>query len=361
MKTYAVIMAGGSGTRLWPLSCDERPKQFLKLNGKDTLLNETIYRLLPIIPMECILVVTARKYEDLVRETLPEGFCPENILYEPCARNTAACVGYAAAEIIRRGQDGVMCIFPADHAVSDTEAFRNTVQKGIDFLKTKPVLITIGIRPAYAAPGYGYLQIEYSGREKEDGWQLSPGEIRRVRRFVEKPDLEMAQAYLKSGDYAWNSGMFIWRASTILEQFAKLLPRVGNCLQQLICAETSEFQETLEEVYQKLPSLSIDYGIMEQAEDIWMVSGEFGWDDVGSFASLENFQDKDSDGNTIIGNGKGIDIRDCTFYSQNRLITAIGVEHLIIIDSGDTVLVCPKSRVQDVKLLVEKIKQEQAY
>lgn len=360
MKTYAVIMAGGSGTRLWPLSCEERPKQFLKLNGKETLLNETIYRLLPLIPMECILVVTARKYEALMKETLPEGFCPENILYEPCARNTAACVGYAAAEIIRRDHDGMMCIFPADHAVADPESFRETVRKGLDFLKTEQVLMTIGIRPSYAASGYGYLQMENGRKTSAGGWKMEAGEICRVRRFVEKPDQEMAQGYVKSGDYAWNSGMFLWRAVTIMEHFAQLLPRVENYLRELICAESREFQTKLEEIYPRLPSLSIDYGIMEQAEDIWTICGDFGWDDVGSFASLEHLQGADSEGNTIIGKGRGIDIRDCTFYSQQRLITAIGVEHLTIIDSGDAVLVCPKSRVQDVKLLVDEMRKEQS-
>ncbi len=349
-KIYAVIMAGGGGTRFWPLGRKARPKQFLKVTGDDTLLGETIARILPIIPMEQIFIVTNISQVPLVEEAVPEGFCKENILPEPAARNTAACIGYAAKEIISRYGDGLMCILASDHHIGMPEAFRNTVMAALQTAEDTDALVTLGIKPTFPSTGYGY--IKYASEGKDD-----PLASYDVEQFVEKPDLETAKAYIASGDFAWNSGMFFWRAGAIMEQFKLLLPDITALLDEIY--EAPDRKKALFDIYPTIPSISVDYGIMERAKKVKMHTGDFKWDDVGSFTAYADLNDQDANGNTIVGKVCLLDSKNnICVGNDNRLLALIGVEDLTVVDGGNALLVCPTERLQEVRDMVAKLSKE---
>jgi len=346
MKIYGVIMAGGGGTRFWPLSTKAVPKQFLNLSGKDNLLNETIDRQKNLIAMEDIFVVTNESQVPLVLEKTNGRIRKDHILAEPAARNTAACIGYAAMEIVRKYEDGVMCIFAADHHIMDEKAYTAVMQEAVRIVCEKDALVTVGIRPSYPATGYGYIRnVEIPGVS-----------YRKVEEFVEKPDQETAAAYLESGAFAWNSGMFIWKASTILKYFCRLLPDIYGCLTKIGDAMlTPAEKDVIREIYPTIPKISVDYGIMERAEGVLMLEGDFGWSDVGSWDSLDSVRKRDAQGNITGGRTMLLDSADCVAYSQNRLIAAVGVKNLVIVETDRAVLVCPVDQAQRVKEIVEAL------
>lgn len=268
----------------------------------------------------------------------------DHILAEPAARNTAACIGYAAMEIVKKYGDGIMVILPSDHYIKQPEDYEKVIQKAITAAEETDKLITIGIKPTFAATGYGYLK--YAGKGKADYCQ--------VEEFVEKPDVRTAKAYLQEGTYLWNSGMFIWKASTILQYFESLLPDVYACLKEMGEAMgTPREKETIERIYPVIPKISIDYGIMERAKEVLVVEGDFGWNDVGSWDALQALYDADENGNIIYGEQIHIDTKNCISYAKNKLIAALGVEDLIIVETDDAVLVCHKDKAQDVRKIVE--------
>ncbi len=348
-KIYAVIMAGGGGTRFWPLGRKARPKQFLKVTGDDTLLGETISRILPIIPMEQIFIVTNVNQVHLVEEAVPEGFCKENILPEPAARNTAACIGYAAKEIIRRYGDGLMCILASDHHIGAPEAFRNTVLDALETAEETDALVTIGIRPTFPSTGYGYIQFDAADADAD--------KAHKVKQFVEKPDLETAKAYIESGDFAWNSGMFFWRAGAIMREFDALLPDISGLLAQIYEAE--DRRKALFDIYPTIPSISVDYGIMERAKNVMVLTGDFKWDDVGSFTAYADLNEQDAAGNTVVGKACLLDSKNnICVGNEERLLALIGVENLTVVDGGNAILVCPTERLQEVRAMVDKLSKE---
>ena len=351
MNVYGVVMAGGGGTRLWPLSTRKKPKQFLNLSGKETLVNEALDRLAGVA-RETFIVTNAAQAQEMLSQTAGR-VAEDHILREPAARNTAACIGYAAMTILKKYGDGIMCVVPSDPYIRDEEGFRQTLRQAVSAAEETDALVTIGIRPTFPSTGYGYIR---NAAVEGKPWH-------RVEEFVEKPDEETAKRYLAEG-YAWNSGMFIWRASTILSWFKKLLPDIYACLERL--AEgfgTEREEEILWEIYPKIPKISVDYGIMERADHVLMIPGDFGWSDVGGWDAFDALKERDENGNIAVGKTLLLDSRGCTAYSVDRLIAAVGVRDLIIVQAGKSVLVCPASEAQRVKEIVETLaeKGEDAY
>ncbi|MBD5542756.1 MAG: mannose-1-phosphate guanylyltransferase [Lachnospiraceae bacterium] len=350
MERYGVIMAGGGGTRFWPMSRKERPKQLLNLSGKDIMVNETIDRLLQVVRHENMFIVTNVTQVPLMAEETKGRVKKEHILAEPAARNTAACIGYAAMEIIKKQEDGIMCIVPSDAFIQDEEEYARVIRCAMEAAEETDMLVTIGIKPTFPATGYGYIK----GKTKEEGKNYSL-----VEEFVEKPDQETARTYFEDGSYQWNSGMFIWKASTILKKFKELLPDVYDCLMEIGEAmNTEQEQEVIQRVYPGIPKISIDYGIMERCKDVLVVEGDFGWNDVGSLDMLRVMKEADSDGNILYGKQINIDTKDCISYGQDKLIATIGVQGLIIVQTEDALLVCDKNRAQDVKKIVDRLSEE---
>lgn len=348
MKLYGVIMAGGGGTRFWPLSRMEEPKQLLNLSGKDLMINETIDRICTVIKKEDIFIVTNQAHVSKIKKATAGRICENHILTEPCARNTAACIGYAAFEIIQKYGDGIMCVFPSDHYIKNQPEFTRILKEAVRTAQAEDVLVTLGITPTFAATGYGYIKFD----------RAAAGMAKPVVEFREKPDLETAKRYVKSGEYAWNSGMFIWRASTILRHFKELLPDVYACLEKIKDAmNTPAEQECIAQVYPTIPSISVDYGIMEKSTDVKMISAEIGWSDVGSWDNLDVLYHADENGNLIVGNQVNIDTKNCVSFAKKRLITTIGVENLVIVETDDAILVCDKGRSQDVRKIVDILKE----
>ena len=347
MNTYGVIMAGGGGTRFWPLSRERYPKQLLNLTGNGLMINETIHRLSNVIGTNNLFIVTNEKQGDQMKVAVGDYFAKNHIILEPSARNTAACIGYAAFEIIKKYGDGVMCIFPSDHYIKKQDEFENVLNKAISIANDQDKLVTIGIRPTHPSTGYGY--INYDSVENSSFYE--------VNEFVEKPNLQVAKIFVESGRYAWNSGMFVWKVSTILQNFERFLPKVYKYLKQItdsIC--TPEEYHIIRQIYEKIPSISIDHGIMERSDNIAVIIGDFGWSDVGSWDSLGSIYDVDACGNVIKGVQINISTKNCISYAKNRLIATIGVENMIIVETDDSVLVCRKDQAQKVKEVVEQLK-----
>lgn len=348
MKTYGVIMAGGGGTRFWPLSRHEVPKQLLNLSGKEKMINETIDRVATIASKEDIFVVTNVDQVPGMKEATEGRLKEDHILSEPSARNTAACIGYAALEIVKKYGDGIMCIFPSDHFIKDEEAFTKILKEAISVAE-KGSLVTLGITPTFPSTGYGYIKFD-KGEMTLD---------KKVVEFKEKPDEETARAYVESGEYSWNSGMFVWQASVILDEFKKLLPDVYSCLEKIGDAlGTTEEEAVINKIYPTIPSISIDYGIMEKSDKVRVISAEMGWNDVGSWDNLGVLYNEDSNGNITAGDFLGIDTKNCITYSGKRLISTIGVEDLIIVETDDAIMVIDKNRAQDVKKIVDELKKQ---
>jgi len=350
MNTYGVIMAGGGGTRFWPLSRQEEPKQLLNLSGKDLMINETIDRIATVADMKDIFVVTNVTQVPKMKVATVGRLQENHILAEPSARNTSACIGYAAMEILKKYGDGIMCISPADHFIKNQAEFTRVLKEAVTVAEKEDKLITVGIQPTYPATGYGYIKFD----------KTEESVAKTVIEFKEKPNLETAKDYLASGAYAWNSGMFIWKASTILKKFEELLPEVYACIEKIGEAMgTPEELEVINAIYPTIPSISVDYGIMEKSSDVLVISGDFGWNDVGSWENMDVIYEEDENGNILVGNQINIDTKNTISYSKKRLITTVGVENLIIVETEDAIMVCDKSRAQDVKLIVDQLKADE--
>lgn len=340
---FAIIMAGGAGTRLWPASRAGRPKQFLEIAGEVSLIEATRARLVGLVPAERILVVGDAQHAPLLREALPD-LPQENILSEPVGRNTLPCIAVAALEIERRHPDALHVVLPADHVIQPAEAFRETVRTAADVAARSGALVTFGIRPSYPATGFGY--IEAGAEARVDSGAL------RVERFVEKPDLETATRFMTSGRFLWNSGVFVWRSRAILAALREHAPAV-------LAALSGVPPSALETVYPGLPSISIDCGVMEKARDVLVLPVDFTWSDVGSWSALEPFHAPDASGNRIAGGGTLIqqDARDCMVYSESgQLVALVGTGDLVVVHAAGATLVCARDRVEDVRKLVEQIR-----
>ncbi|MDE5764899.1 MAG: NTP transferase domain-containing protein [Ruminococcus sp.] len=348
MKITAVIMAGGRGERFWPKSRTSHPKQFLSLTADgETMIQKTVKRILPIVDARDIYIATNEMYRPLAENQLPD-IPPENILCEPAARNTAPCIAFAAAVIGRKYDDAIMLVLPSDHLIGIESLYIDTLKKAISTAEQGKNLVTIGITPTYPETGYGYINF---GKENNGAYS--------VERFVEKPDLPTAEKYLESGKYLWNSGMFIWKISSIMENIRRFMPEVySGALKIGEAFGTSEFPEILEREFSAMPSESVDFGIMEKASDIYTIPGSFGWDDVGSWLAVERINDTDENDNYTEGNVLTANTRNTTICAGKRLVASVGTENIIIVDTDDAVLVCSKNSTQDVKKIIAQLKSQ---
>ncbi len=349
LPLHALIMAGGTGSRLWPRSRTQHPKQFLDITGDLTMLQQSQQRLLPLIPLDRTLVATNQQYIEIVTRQLP-NLPPENILGEPTGRGTAAAIGLAAVHLRKRAPDALMAVLTADHLIKKTDSFRQVLQAAAD-IASEDWLVTLGITPNYPETGYGYIERgEFLG-------MVGDFEGYRVARFVEKPDLARAESYVASGNYAWNSGMFIWKVRRILEEMERLMPELYAGLMKIEAdLFTDRSEETLSTIFPTLPAQTIDYGIMEKAEQVAVLPVDIGWHDVGSWSAVYDVLPRDRANNVVVGRHITPDTQNSLIYSPKRLIATIGLDDVVIVDTDDVLLVCPRSRAQDVKKIVDILK-----
>ncbi len=354
-RLYALILSGGAGTRLWPLSRKARPKQFLALVGETPLLAATVARLPPLAGIDRTFVVCGPAHAPAVRRILP-ALPAENLVVEPCARNTAPCVGLAALHVARRDPKGVMLMLPADHHIGRPAAFRDALAAAARVAQGG-VIATIGIRPSRPETGYGYLKV--GPRLAVKGRTRKGLEPRKVERFVEKPDAPTAERYLADGGYLWNSGIFAFRADVILDEIRGAMPELVPALDRIGAAlGTRRAGAVLKKVFPTCPSISIDYGVMEKSDRIAVVPADFGWSDVGSFAALPDVRELDPDGNVKEGDALVFDGRNNVVLAlPGRPLAVIGMDDVIVVDAGDAVLVCRRDRAQDVRKAVDALKR----
>jgi mannose-1-phosphate guanylyltransferase len=350
---YAVIMAGGKGERFWPLSTERRPKQLLALVGGKPLILQAVERLEGIVPPERILIVTNQSLVPQIREMLGEG-SPVGVLGEPVGRDTAAAIAAGTAWIKQRDPQAVFCVLTADHIIGNLPVFRDTLMRGLDLCRENDVLLTIGISPSEPSSAYGYI-------EAGELWMKSgPIEFFHAKRFVEKPDTSTAQAYLATGRYAWNSGMFAWSVQSIQKAFSDYRPELAEKVEVWsACEGEVAFQAALARDFPRLDKISIDYAIMEKAQNIIVCRGVFSWDDVGSWTALESHLAKDGAGNATTGDVQVLDSASNIVVSDGRLTALVGVQNLVVVQAEGVTLVCEKSRAQDIKALLASLRTQQ--
>ncbi|MCS7464256.1 mannose-1-phosphate guanylyltransferase/mannose-6-phosphate isomerase [Paenibacillus doosanensis] len=353
MTITAVIMAGGKGERFWPKSRTHLPKQFLNISGSKSMIQQTIARLEKLIDITHIFIVTNELYAELIRAQIP-NLPADNIIIEPIGRNTAPCVGLASLIIEEKFPDSTMVVLPSDHIIENDEGFIKILRTAVEVAREKDNLVTLGIQPTYPETGYGYIESTKQIQKVNDL------DVHKVNKFVEKPDLETAQSYLDSGNFFWNSGIFIWKTDVIRNYIKQLMPDMHDVLETLKKAfqtDTDRNQLIRNEFY-KMPDQSIDYGIMEKVSNIYVIPCVFGWDDVGSWTALDRINDRDENGNVIKGNILNLDTKRCIIESNGKLIATLGIEDLIIVDTEDVTLICTKDKAQEVKLLLKELRTQ---
>ena len=349
MEKYVVIMAGGVGSRFWPRSRKKSPKQLLNIIGDYTMIQETYYRVKNLVSPENVFIITNKVQKVLIEEQLPE-IPAKNIIAEPVGKNTAPCIGLAAKIINNLNKDSVFVTLPADHIIKDENKFLSTLNKAIEFAESSKGLLTFGITPARPETGYGYINFN-KDEIKEN--------IHKVKKFVEKPDLSTAEMYLESGEYLWNSGMFIWRSDVILEEIQKYLPAIYKHLENIDeKIDEDELNQILASIYPQMDSVSIDYGIMEKSEKVYVMEGDFGWSDVGSWETVYELNKKDNDENALVGDVYVNDVKNSYIYSPEKFTAVIGVENLLVINTDDALLVCKREQAQEVKKIVDNLNRE---
>jgi len=361
MRGYAVILAGGRGTRFWPLSRAHKPKQLLTILGRKSLIQETIDRIAPLFRRANTLVVAVADHSKAIRRELPR--LPErSFLSEPQGNNTAPCIGLVALELMARDPDAIMTVLPADHWISDSGPFRRTIRAAMRLAEKRDLLITIGIRPRYPETGYGYI---LKGEKLPGPWGASAYQ---VRGFKEKPSLKKAAQWIHRGAL-WNSGIFVWKASTLLASLRRFTPSLFHSLERIqdearglwLGSSHPRLRALLKREYQKMASLSIDYALLEKAGaegKVLTLEASFGWSDVGNWAALHRLLPKDREGNAAIGKWFGRDSRDCLVYSPKRLVALLGTRELVVVDTPDALLVCDLKQAQEVRDLVEELQKK---
>lgn len=353
-NNYAVIMAGGIGSRFWPMSKSSRPKQFIDILGAgESLIQQTFRRLSKICPKENIFIVTNKNYKNLCLEQLSE-IKLENILCEPCMRNTAPCIAYAAFKIYSQNAEANMIIAPSDHLITNEDEFVKVAQTGMQATKENDILLTIGIRPKRPDTGYGYIQFNDTPLEGND-------DIKKVKTFTEKPDQELALQFLDSGDFLWNSGIFIWNAKKIIKSFKKHLPDIYD-----IFVEGNDFFNTKKETsyidsaFPRCKNISIDYGVMEKSKHVFVYPADFGWSDLGTWGSLYNHLELDNNRNAV--QGKNIFLYNAEDniinFPDNKLVVLQGLNGCIVVEDDNTLLICRKEDEQQIKQFVTDVKKK---
>ena len=346
---YAIIMAGGVGSRFWPVSTGSYPKQFHDMLGcGQTLLQKTFSRLNKFIRKENILVLTNEIYSDLVKEQIPE-ILPENVVLEPCMRNTAPCILYAAMKIYQRNPDAVMVVAPSDHWIEDENTFVQNVKKCFDVSQKEDVLMTLGIVPTFPNTGYGYIQYDEKGSQ----------EIKKVSQFREKPDYDTAKEFLKQGNFLWNAGIFVWSTKSVLKAFERYQPDLYNLFESgKVFYNTSKESEFIRENYPKATNISVDYAILEPSANIYVLPARFDWNDLGTWGSLYEKLSKDEQQNVTINaqvlfkNSKNNIVRT----EKNKVVILEGIQNYIIVDKKDVLLIYPKEKEQNIKEILSEVK-----
>ncbi len=352
MDIRAVIIAGGAGTRFWPLSRKKNPKQFLPIVSDKTMIEETVHRLLAKLPSNNIYTIANFAQTQVIRSLLPD-LPQENLLVEPKGRNTAPSLMLATAWIYLQNPKAVLAALPADHLIKDAPLFLRKLDAGATAAAKGENLITFGIPPAYPETGYGYIRFS---PEKPLHFLDEP--FFPVQEFKEKPEYEQAKNFLEEGNYFWNSGMFLWRADIFVQKLEKYAPSMFIYWQKILDALKNNDQTQIASIFEEIPSISIDYALLEKAEGVLMCKGNFGWSDVGAWSSLADIWPQDKEGNTLRGESIILDSKDCLLYNPHKLTALIGVKDIIVVDTEDALLITHKSMAQKVKDIVEKIKQK---
>jgi mannose-1-phosphate guanylyltransferase len=350
---YALVLAGGSGERFWPLSRRARPKQLLRLVSNKTLLEETLSRLDSLIPPDRILILTNTEQESAVRKLL-RNFPKENIVAEPAKRDTAAAVALGTGWVAARDHAAIMLVLPADHLIRNRTAFQETLALAADAAEETSELVTIGIKPTWACPGFGYIEqgkpVRLRKRPDDDA-------VHRVLRFREKPNLDLAESFLRKGNFRWNAGMFVWAVPTVLREFNRQAPELADFISQLRAPEN--FEKALRERFTKLPRISFDYAIMEKADRVLVVEASFDWDDIGSWRAVANYFQKDKQGNAANRAITALDSsNNIVFEEDSTSVALLGVHDLIVVRTQDALLVCHRHEAERIKDLIGKIPPE---
>ncbi|MBK8946773.1 MAG: mannose-1-phosphate guanylyltransferase [Ignavibacteriae bacterium] len=347
MELFAVIMAGGVGSRFWPRSRQENPKQLIQIFGKNTMIQDTVSRLEGLIKNENIFIITNQIQKNSIINQL-KNIPEENIIAEPFGKNTAACIGLASILIHNKSKDAITIILPADHLIQDQAGFQSTLLNAANFADKSDGLVTIGIKPTRPETGYGYIQIIEKQVDKE---------IFKVQTFAEKPNLSTAKRFVEAGDFLWNSGMFIWKTEVILNELSLYLPELYEGLLELEKVISAEnFNETLTKVYGQLASISIDYGIMEKSNKVFLIKGNFDWSDVGSWEEVYQLSEKDENGNAKIGDFYAENSFGSYVFNPKKFTAIVGLENIIVIETDDALLICNRDNAQDVKHVVDYLK-----
>jgi mannose-1-phosphate guanylyltransferase len=350
---YALILAGGSGERFWPLSRRARPKQLLHLVSKRTLLEETVARIDGFVPRERILILTNAEQEAAVRKLLT-AFPEENIVAEPAKRDTAAAVALGTGWVAARDHGATMIVLPADHVIANRVAFQETLALAADAAEETGQLVTIGIKPTWACPGFGYIE---HGKPVHLRHRNDKNAIHRVERFREKPNPDLAESFLRKGNFRWNAGMFVWSVPTVLSEFNRQTPELADFISQLRAPEN--FEKVLRERFSKLPRISFDYAIMEKADRVLVVEASFDWDDIGSWRAVANYFEKDQLGNAANCAVTAVDSTNNVIFDEDETtIALLGVHNLIVVRTGDAVLVCHRHQAEKIKDLIGKLPPE---
>jgi len=349
MELFAVIMAGGVGARFWPRSKEKTPKQLLKIFSDNSLIQETVSRLKGLVENENIYIITNKIQKREIKNQLPE-ILPQNIIDEPFGKNTATAIGLASVIIKNRSKDAVMITLPADHIIKEVDEFQLTIKKAIEFAYQSKGLLTIGITPVRPETGYGYIQIDEKPLEDS---------IYKVMTFAEKPNYTTAIRFIESGDFFWNSGMFIWRVDSILNEIHNYMPELSEGLEQIAKSiDTPKFKSTLVKIYGQLKSISVDYGIMEKSQIVFLIRGNFSWSDVGSWEEVYQLSTKDNDGNVIKGKYYSQNSSNSLVHSPDKFVALIGVDNLMVIETKNSLLICKRDHAQSVKNVVDYLKMK---
>ena len=349
MKRTALIMAGGKGERFWPRSRVSLPKQFLSLtdDGK-TMIQLTVEKIRPLVNIEDVYIATNKNYKELVKQQLP-GIPEENILCEPVGRNTAPCIGLGAAHVAKKYDDATMIVLASDHLIKNNEIFTETFTQACEVAEKGENLVTIGITPNYPETGYGYIKYDQNTKE---------GSAYAVEKFVEKPVLEVAKEYLADGHYLWNSGMFVWKVSTILNNFKKLLPESYAALMKIKeSVGTADEEAVLNKEFMNLEAESVDYAIMEKADNIYIIPGNFGWDDIGSWLAVGRIKKTDDDNNVVNGNVVTVNTKNCVIEGADKLIATVGLRDMVVVDTKDATLISTKENAGEIKKVLAKLRE----
>lgn len=349
---YALILAGGSGERFWPLSRRNRPKQLLRLVSERTLLEETIARLDGFVPSERILILTNVEQEKAVRDLL-NSFPKQNIIAEPAKRDTAAAVALGAGWVAAQDHSATMLAFPADHVIADRAAFQETMKTAAAAAEETGALVTIGIKPTWACPGFGYIEQGESVRLRGDG----KIDVHRVVRFREKPNVDLAESFIRKGNFRWNAGMFVWSVPTVLSEFNRHAPELADFISQV--RSSKDVDKVLQERFAKLPRISFDYAIMEKADRVLVVEASFDWDDVGSWQAVARYFKNDEHGNAANTALIALDSSDNVIFNDGETTVALlGVHNLIVVRTADAILICHRHQAEKIKNLVGKLPPE---